>query len=72
LSIKVREWLKLLKLFDQTTHEDRVRIDREIERRKGVSCDEAIQRKFVTEKEFREIVDKIFKKKRKEAIEMVI
>ena len=72
MSTEVREWLKLLKLFDQTTHEDRVTIDREIERRKGVSCDRAIQRKLVTEKEFREIVDIVLKKKRKEAIEMVI
>ncbi len=72
MNTEVREWLKLLGLFDQTTHEDRVRIDREIERRKGVDCDEAIQRKLVTEKEFRKIVDMILKKKRKEAVEMVI
>ena len=33
LSQKVREWLILLQLFDQTTHEDRLERDKEIERR---------------------------------------
>jgi hypothetical protein len=29
VSIKVREWLKALRLYSQTTHEDRLDIDRE-------------------------------------------
>ena len=42
MSIRVREWLRLMGLFGLTSHQDRVEIDREIERRTGVYCDEAI------------------------------
>jgi len=65
----------LLQLFDQTTHEDRVEIDREIERRTGVYCDDAITRHLISEQEFREIVSEILnrkKKKRKEVGPSVI
>jgi len=74
MSQKVREWLMLLQLFDQTTHEDRVEIDREIERRTGVYCDDAITRHLISEQEFREIVSEILnrKKKRKEVVPSVI
>jgi len=60
----------LLQLFDQTTHEDRVEIDLEIERRIGVYCDDAITRHLISEQEFREIVATILnrKKRRKEAV----
>jgi len=71
MSQKVREWLMLLQLFEQTTHEDRVEIDREIERRTGVYCDDAISRRLVSEQEFREIVVTILnrkKRRRKEAV----
>jgi len=74
MSQKVREWLMLLQLFDQTTHEDRVEIDREIERRTGVYCDDAITRHLISEQEFQEIVATILnrKKKRKEVVPSVI
>jgi len=74
MSQKVREWLMLLQLSDQTTHEDRVEIDREIERRTGVYCDDAITRHLISEQEFREIVSEILnrKKKRKEVVPSVI
>jgi hypothetical protein len=71
LSQKVREWLMLLQLFDQTTHEDRIEIDREIERRTGINCDDAISRRLISEQEFQEIVATILnrkKRKRKEAV----
>jgi len=61
----------LLQLFDQTTHEDRVEIDLEIERRIGVYCDDAITRHLISEQEFREIVATILnrkKRRRKEAV----
>jgi len=71
LSQKVRERLMLLQLFDQTTHEDRLEIDREIERRTGINCDDAISRRLISEQEFQEIIATILnrkKSKRKEAV----
>jgi len=64
LSQKVREWLMLLQLFDQTTHEDRVEIDREIERITGINCDDAISRRLISEQEFQEIVATILNRKK--------
>ena len=75
MSQKVREWLMLLQLFDQTTHEDRVEIDLEIERRTGINCDDAITGQLISEQEFREIVATILnrkKKKKKEVVPSVI
>lgn len=74
MSNKVREWLKRLGLFEKTTHEDREKIDEEIERRKDTNCDRAIEEGLVREQEFREIVALILgrKKKKKEVVPMVI
>lgn len=75
MSQKVREWLRLMQLFHMTTHEDRVNIDQEIERRTGVSCDDALNRRLINEKEFRKIVEQILnrkKKKKKEVVPSVI
>ena len=73
MSRLVRQWLKELDMLWKTTHQDRAEIDREIERRTGVNCDEAINRRLITESEFLEIVNKILKrKKRKEAELMVV
>ena len=71
MSRKVREWLMLLELFDQTTHEDRVEIDREIKRRTGIYCDDAISRHLISEQEFREIVATILNRKKKRRKEVV-
>lgn len=46
----------------ETTHEDRLMIDREIEARTGLYCDEGI--KELTDEEFKEIINKVKKKKR--------
>lgn len=75
MSQKVREWLRLMQLFHMTTHEDRINIDQEIERRTGVSCDDALNRRLINEKEFRKIVEQILnrkKKKKKEVVPSVI
>jgi hypothetical protein len=64
LSQKVREWLMLLQLFDQTTHEDRLEIDREIERRTGINCDDAISRRLISEQKFQEIIATILNRKK--------
>jgi len=66
-------WLQALRLLDRTTHEDRVEIDREIERRTGVNCDTAILQKLISEEEFRAIVEAILKKKkRKKKLEAIV
>ena len=75
MSRKVREWLVRLDLYVQTTHEDRVEIDKEIERRTGVYCDDALERGLISEQEFRDIVSKILnrkKKKKEEVVPMVV
>ena len=65
MSVKVRLWLKALGLFDLTIHEDRLEIDREIKRRTGVYCDDAVDEGLVSEEEFKEIVDAILRRRRK-------
>lgn len=67
MSCKIREWLKLLGLFDRTTHEDRLDIDREIEIRKGMHCDDAVKQGLVSERELREIVSSILQRRKIEA-----
>lgn len=59
MSRKVREWLTRLRLMARTSHEDRVAIDKEIERRTGVYCDYALEKGLITEREFKEIVQRI-------------
>ena len=70
----MREWLRRLALYERTTHVDRVEIDKEIERRTGVNCDEALARGLISEEEFRKIVLEILKrrKKRKKEAEVMI
>jgi len=72
MSIKVRLWLKALGLYGLTTHEDRLEIDSEIERRTGVYCDDAVERGLLSEDEFREIVDAILRRKKRKQKELEI
>lgn len=65
MSIKVREWLRLMGLFGLTSHEDRVEIDREIERRTGVYCDDAIDKGLISRREFEEMVRSILERRKK-------
>jgi hypothetical protein len=73
MSVKVREWLKRMGLMHLTTHDDRLAIDNEIESRTGIYCDDAIDKRFISEDEFEKIVHSILdrKKKRKETAPMV-
>ena len=64
MSILVREWLKQLGLYWQTTHEDRLEIDREIERRTGVDCDTALAQGMISRDEFLSIVYSILRRRR--------
>ena len=59
-----------LGLYFQTSHDDREQIDREIERRYRMNCDDAIRRGLVEKDEFREIVDMILKRKKKKVVGM--
>ena len=57
-----------LGLYFQTSHDDREQIDREIERRYGVNCDDAIRMRLVKKDEFLEIVDMILKRRKKKKV----
>ena len=58
----------------ETTHKQRVEIDREIERRKNMYCDDAVEKGLVSEEEFLEIVSLVKKRKKnkKEEIAYVV
>lgn len=73
MSVKVRELLKRMGLLHLTTHDDRVTIDKEIESRTGIYCDDAIDKKLISEDEFEKIIRSILnrKKKRKETAPIV-
>lgn len=72
MSILVRQWLEELNMLWKTTHQDRAEIDREIERRTGVNCDEAVSRRLITESEFLEIVNRILKRKKRKKAELMV
>jgi len=63
MSRLVRIRLEKLNLLHLTNHQDRVEIDREIERRTGLSCDEGV--KMLTDEEFKRIVDYVLRRKKK-------
>jgi hypothetical protein len=62
MSVKVKEWLRLLGVG--TTHEERLDIDREIEFVTGLPCDEGVSQ--LTEQQFLAIVDKAKRKRNNE------
>ena len=74
LSRLVREWLRRFNLYEQTSHEDRIAVDNEIEARKGVNCDEAMADGRVSDSEFLEIVNLILRRRKQRMLqlEMVI
>ena len=65
MSNRIREMLRRVGLFEQTSHEDRLEIDREIEKITGEDCDRAIERKLIDEATFKTIVQFILSKKKK-------
>jgi len=65
LSRQVRIKLKAIGYYFGTTHEERIEMDREIERRKHMNCDRAMELGLVSDEEFREIVELILKRKKK-------
>jgi len=65
MSVKVREWLKRMGLLHLTTHDDRVAIDKEIESRTGIYCDDAVDKGLISKSEFEKIVRSILDRKKK-------
>jgi len=65
MSVKVREWLKRMGLLHLTTHADRVAIDKEIESRTGIYCDDAVDKGLISKGEFEKIVRSILDRKKK-------
>ena len=70
MSLVVRELLERLGLIWQTTHEDRIEIDREVERATGKNCDEGA--KELSEEEFRMLVYRVLARKKKRMEEEAI
>lgn len=64
MSRMVRSLLRMMGLYELTDHGDRLEIDREIERRTGVSCDEAIEMGLIGRDEFLAIVQEILRRKK--------
>ncbi|RLI13091.1 hypothetical protein DRO33_01765 [Candidatus Bathyarchaeota archaeon] len=65
MSRLVRDWLQQLGLYHMTTHEDREEIDRQIEARTGVYCDDAIRMGLISREEFEDIVWAVLKRKKR-------
>ena len=65
MSIKVFE--RLMKMLVETTHEERVEIDKEIEKKTKKYCDEGVNE--LSDTEFIEIVNKVKKKRKKKRAE---
>jgi len=63
MSKKVRERLKELGILNQTTHEDRLEIDREVERETGLDCDEGMEK--MTRGDFVELVARVLRRRGK-------
>jgi len=65
MSIKVFERLK--KMLIETTHEERAKIDEEIEAKTGKYCDKGVDE--LSDTEFIEVVNKAKRKRKKKRIE---
>ncbi|MEM4311218.1 MAG: hypothetical protein QXX95_02385 [Nitrososphaerales archaeon] len=69
VSIRVKFRLQRLGLLELTNHEDRVEIDREIERITGLSCDEGVN--MLTDEQFKKIIYDIIKRRKKKGIDII-
>ena len=63
MSRRVKERLRLMRVLAQTTHDDRVKLDRRIEKKTGKHCDDGVDE--LTDEEIMELLWKIWEKKRK-------
>ena len=67
MSIRVKA--RLAQLLIQTTHEERLEIDKEIERRTRESCETGVDK--ITDQELRDIVEYVRRKKKPAPQEMM-
>ena len=71
MSRRVKERLRLMGVLDQTTHEDRVELDRLIEEKTGKYCDDGVDK--LTNEEIMALLRKIWgRKKKKKPIAAVV
>ena len=63
MSRKVKERLMLMRVLRQTTHDDRVELDRRIEEKTGKYCDDGVDE--LTDEEIMELLRQIWEKKKK-------
>ena len=63
MSRRVKERLRLMRVLAQTTHEDRVELDRRIEEKTGKYCDAGVDE--LLDEEIMELLRQIWEKKRK-------
>ncbi len=63
MSRRVKARLGWMEVLDQTTHEDRVELDRRIEEKTGKYCDDGVDE--LTDEEIMELLRQIWEKKKK-------
>ena len=63
MSRRVKERLMLMRVLRQTTHEDRVELDRRIEEKTGKYCDDGVDE--LTNKEIMELLKQIWEEKKR-------
>jgi hypothetical protein len=63
VSVKVQKRLSLLNLLEQTNHDIRMEIDKELESQFGGYCDDVIDR--VTDDQLREVVRTVLERRKK-------
>ncbi len=63
MSRRVKERLMLMRVLRQTTHDDRVELDRRIEEKTGKYCDDGVSE--LTDDEIMELLRQIWEEKRK-------
>lgn len=63
MSRRVKERLELMRVLAQTTHEDRVELDKRIEEKTGKYCDDGVDE--LTDEEIMELLRQIWEEKRK-------
>ncbi len=67
MSRKVKERLELMRVLAQTTHEDRVELDRLIEEKTGKPCDEGVYE--LSDEDILDLLRLIWKKRKKKVLE---
>ncbi|GBC75194.1 hypothetical protein HRbin06_00509 [archaeon HR06] len=69
MSIRVKFRLQRLGLLELTTHEDRLEIDKEIEKITGLYCDEGVS--LLSDEEFKRIVYEVINRRKKRKVEVI-